>query len=151
MEKKIKVLAIASAGGHWVQLLRLKPAFSMYECVFVTTRSDYESIIDNNKFYSIPDFNRNSLKNVFKVILKITKIIIKEKPTCVISTGAAPGLSAIIIAKFFRKKTIWIDSIANVEKLSMSGKIASLFSNRIYTQWPHLATDKIMFSGNVIK
>lgn len=151
MKNKVKILAVASSGGHWVQMLRLRPAFSACESVFVTTRSDHKNMVGSNRFYDIPDFNRRNLKNLFKASRKIINIIIKEKPTYIISTGAAPGLVAIVIGKFMRKKTIWIDSIANVEVLSMSGKIARFFSNRVYTQWDHLATDKIMYSGNVIK
>ncbi len=151
MKKNIKILAVASAGGHWVQLLRLRPALSDYEAVFVTTRSDHKVMVENSGFYDIPDFNKKNLKDFYKATKKIINIIIKEKPTYIISTGAGPGVLAIIVGKLFRKKTIWIDSIANVEKLSMSGKIAYFFSNKFYTQWTHLSTDKIMYAGNVIK
>src|SRR5688572_14021606 len=34
-----KILAVASSGGHWTQLLRLRPAFDGCEVVFVTTQS----------------------------------------------------------------------------------------------------------------
>ncbi|MBA7545310.1 hypothetical protein ES705_37676 [subsurface metagenome] len=36
-KKKKKVLAIASAGGHWIELLRIRPAFSAFHVVFVST------------------------------------------------------------------------------------------------------------------
>ena len=83
--------------------------------------------------------------------LEILKIIWKEKPSVVISTGAAPGLLAIFFGKIFGARTIWVDSIANVEKISMSGRIASFLVNLNMTQWPHLAkSSKIIFKGNVI-
>ncbi len=75
--------------------------------------------------------------------------MIREKPDVVITTGAAPGLVAVFIAMLMRKRTIWIDSIANVAHLSLSGRIASHFVSRTYTQWQDLATERVLFAGNI--
>lgn len=81
---------------------------------------------------------------------RLIRIIRDLKPGTLITTGAAPGLTALLAAKLCNVKTVWIDSIANVECLSMSGKIALLFADRIYTQWPDLADGKkIIYAGNV--
>ncbi|MDE5594558.1 MAG: hypothetical protein K2I89_03170 [Muribaculaceae bacterium] len=68
----------------------------------------------------------------------------------VISTGAAPGFAALMAARVCGVKTIWIDSIANVQRLSASGRIARMFVSRIYTQWPALADEKVIYAGNVL-
>lgn len=146
----MKILVIASAGGHWVQLLRLAPAFEGYECVYASTKDSFQKFIPNNKFYCIKDFNRNNMLQIFGTVLKLFQIVKTEKPKVIITTGAAPGLVSLFIGKLFLKKTVWIDSIANVEELSMSGKIASYFADRVYTQWEHLSNNKIYFAGNVI-
>lgn len=146
----MKILAVASAGGHWIQLMRLLPAFKDNELVFASTKAEFAEVFPNNKFYVLKDFNRNNKLSILKSIKYTASLIIKEKPEIVITTGAAPGLIALLISKLLLKKVIWVDSIANVEKLSMSGKIASYFADRIYTQWSGLATDKIIFAGNVL-
>lgn len=150
MSNTKKILAVASAGGHWVQLLRMVPAFDACECVYMSTKESFRKIVPNNTFYTINDFNRNNISRIFGIVLQIVEIIKKEKPKVIITTGAAPGLIALFIGKLFFKKTVWVDSIANVEELSMSGKIASYFADRVYTQWEHLANKKIHFAGNVI-
>jgi hypothetical protein len=38
-----RVLAVASRGGHWVQLLRLRPAFSDCNVTYVTTVRSYQA------------------------------------------------------------------------------------------------------------
>lgn len=149
MKEKSKLIAVASVGGHWVQLLRLKKLFEKYDTVFVTTRSDFASMVDG-PFYAISDFNRNDMGGFFRATISLIRIIRKEDPHIMITTGAAPGLLALIIGRFFGVKTIWLDSIANVEELSMSGRIASKFCSRVYTQWPDLATNKIVYAGNVL-
>jgi hypothetical protein len=57
----------------------------------------------------------------------------------VISTGALPGYFSLRLAKLFGVKTIWIDSIANVEELSLSGQMIGKHADLWLTQWPHLA------------
>ena len=76
-------------------------------------------------------------------------MIRQEKPDAIITTGAAPGLVFLLAGKLLGRKTIWIDSIANVEHLSASGRMASKFVSRTYTQWKDLATGKIQYAGNV--
>jgi hypothetical protein len=36
-----KILAVSSGGGHWVQLLRLAPAFKGHDVVYVTVNRNY--------------------------------------------------------------------------------------------------------------
>lgn len=145
-----KVVLIASVGGHWVQLLRLKPAFLDHEMIYISTKSTFSDTVEDCKFYSIPDGNRKDKKLLVKSFYKVLKIIKKEKPDVIITTGAAPGLMGLLAGKLLGSKTVWIDSIANASQLSLSGKLASIFVSRVYTQWPELATDKIYYSGNVL-
>src|SRR5688500_10453870 len=58
-KRKIKVLALSSGGGHWVQLLRLRPAFDGCDITYATTRKSYRDEIDNGRFRTIPDCNRS--------------------------------------------------------------------------------------------
>lgn len=53
-----KVPAVASGGGHWMQLMRLVPALKGYEVIFVTVSDSYRSLVPENKFYAVRDANR---------------------------------------------------------------------------------------------
>ncbi|EGK02948.1 MULTISPECIES: hypothetical protein [Dysgonomonas] len=146
----MKVLAVASAGGHWLQLLRLKPAFDYSELVFISTRDSFSEFVPESRFYAIRDFSRKNKIDIIRSLREVWRIVASEKPDVILTTGAAPGLIVIIVGALCSCKTIWVDSIANVEKLSLSGKIASVFADRVYTQWPHLASKKVIYAGNVI-
>ena len=67
-----------------------------------------------------------------------------------VSTGAAPGYLAIRFARMMGARTVWIDSVANVEELSMSGRMASETADLCLTQWPHLAQGQIRYLGAVL-
>jgi hypothetical protein len=43
--------------------------------------------------------------------------------------------------KWLGARVVWVDSIANVEELSMSGAKAGSFVDLWLTQWPHLARE----------
>ena len=67
-----------------------------------------------------------------------------------ISTGAAPGYLAIRGARLLRARTAWIDSVANVEEVSLSGRLASEQADLCLTQWPHLAAGRVTYQGSVL-
>ena len=135
-----KIMLVASSGGHWVQLNRLLPAFAGCELIFVTTEAKYSSTVEGNRFFVVPDASRwNKLKILWLALLML-KNIIAVRPDVVVSTGAAPGFFAIFFGKKLGAKTIWLDSIANVEELSLSGKKAGRYTDLWLTQWEHLAS-----------
>ncbi|MBC5773720.1 oligosaccharide biosynthesis protein Alg14 [Pontibacter sp. KCTC 32443] len=148
--ENLKVMAIASAGGHWIQLLRLMPAFENCSIIFISTNSSFSDTVKGYDFHAVTDANRWNKLRLIKMVYEVYKLVNNIRPNVIISTGAAPGLAGMVIGRFLGAKTIWIDSIANVEKLSLSGSIASVVANRVYTQWPDLRTGKIIFNGNVL-
>lgn len=152
MDKKLKLLAIASIGGHWKQLLRIVPPMvNKVDIVYVSTHCKCATMVENKKFYSIDDFSRWDAYKIVPVFFQAIKILYNEKPDAVITTGAAPGLVLLFTAKFFRVKTFWIDSIANAQCLSLSGRLASKFVTQTYTQWKELETDKVLYAGNIFE
>lgn len=134
-----RVLAVASGGGHWVQMLRMMSAFNGHEVIYASTIPSLRSEVAGHPFYSVPDANRRRPFALLYLILKVLWILIRQRPDFVISTGAAPGYVAIVLGKLFRAQTIWVDSIANVDKLSMSGRLVGRHADLWLTQWPHLA------------
>lgn len=147
----MKVVAIASVGGHWIELLRLKPAFDGMDLIFISTNKACATMVEGHKFYTVTDASRWNKFKLLVSFFQVFKIVAKEKPDVVITTGAAPGLMGIVAGKILGRKTIWVDSIANVEELSMSGKISSKIASRIYTQWPQLANNvNIIYGGNIL-
>ncbi len=146
-----KVLAVASGGGHWVQLMRLSPAFVGFEVVFVGVSGADRSQVANHRFYPISDATRWDKLALIRVALKLAWINWKERPDVVVSTGAAPGYFAILLGKLFGARTLWLDSIANVERLSMSGEMAGRHADLWLTQWPRLERpDGPYFKGSIL-
>lgn len=146
--KPKRVLAIASGGGHWVQLLRLRPAWDGCDVVYVTTKSGYRAQVlrdarergqSEPRFRTVLDANRWEKIKLLRQMLQISRILLIERPHVVLTTGAAPGFFALKIARLIGARTVWIDSIANAEQLSLSGQKAGPGADLWLTQWEHLA------------
>ena len=151
MTEKQKIIAVASVGGHFVQLLTITKALEKhYEIIYCSTHNNCRDLIGGCKYYLMEDFNRKTPWKLMACFFRNVRLIKEERPVVVISTGAAPGLAALMAAKVCGVKTIWIDSIANVQHLSASGRLARKFVSRIYTQWPALADEKVIYAGNVL-
>lgn len=138
--KTPKLLAISSGGGHWVQLLRLRPAFEGCEVVYATVLEGYRSdLVEGADFRVIPDSNRSNKIALVRSAWSIFWLIYRLRPDVVLSTGAAPGYFGVRFGKWLGARVVWVDSIANAEELSMSGAKAGSFVDLWLTQWPHLA------------
>lgn len=146
-----KVLAAASGGGHWIELLRLAPALVETDLHYMTVNRGYRLQVPEAGFYCVRDATQWSRLDLFICAFQVLLVIIRLRPDIVISTGAAPGFFALRFGKLFGAKTIWLDSIANVDELSRAGQMAGKFADLWLTQWPDLCTvDGPEYAGTVL-
>lgn len=135
-----KILAVASSGGHLVQLLRLKPAFEGYEVEYMsTTEADEDEL--GGKLHIVKDANLTDKLKTVKLFFQVLRILIKVRPNYIISTGAAPGFAVMFWGRIMNIHSIWLDSIANSEELSKCGKYAKYVAEVWLTQWPNLSSN----------
>lgn len=140
--KQLKICVGASAGGHMNQLLNLLEASGNWPqrpSFYITTLQQLaEKLEDLGPTYVIGECNRLHPLKTIAIFFRSLKIIYKERPDVVITTGSLPLALVCLSAKLFGSRIIWIDSIANVEKLSMSGAMVRHFADMFITQWPEL-------------
>jgi UDP-N-acetylglucosamine:LPS N-acetylglucosamine transferase len=147
-----RVLAIASAGGHWIQLRRLQPAFEGTSVLWVTTNAGYRTEMGaGERFAAVPDANRWNKVGLAWSAFRILLVILRHRPRVVVTTGAAPGYFAIRFAKVLGARTLWVDSIANADELSLSGQLAMKTADEVLTQWPHVAQgERPAYRGSIL-
>ncbi|MDC8829552.1 hypothetical protein [Alteromonas gilva] len=146
--KNRKMLAVASSGGHWIQLRKLSKLFESYNTRFITTDKSQKS----QEIYIVKDSNLNQKFSLILTAIQVFYVIVRFRPHYIITTGAAPGFLALVFGRMLGCKTIWIDSIANADELSLAGKKAGRWANLWLTQWPELENkdSKLFFKGSVI-
>lgn len=145
-----RILAVSSSGGHWVQLMRIRPAFDDCDVAYMTTEASYRQDLDayaeefslpRPRFYLTTVANRWSKFSLLRQFFDISLVLLRERPEVVVSTGSSPGFFALRIGKLLGARTLWIDSIANTEELSLSGRKIARHADACLTQWPELATE----------
>jgi UDP-N-acetylglucosamine:LPS N-acetylglucosamine transferase len=132
-------MAVSSGGGHWVELRRIRKAFCDCNVVYVSTEMATDVDLDG-PYYRIRNVTRRNRLAFIVVFGQMVRILVRERPEVVVTTGAAPGFVALALAKFFLgSRTIWIDSIAASETLSLSARLARPVADVRLVQWRHLA------------
>jgi len=152
-EKKLRICLVASAGGHLSQLLKLAESWRGYDLFYVvTSKLVREELRKRGRVYVVAECNRQHFLQLMKVLVKCAIIVLRERPQVVISTGAAAGCIECFLGKLIGAKVIWVDSIANVEKLSLSGRMVRYIADMFFVQWPELTIKytNVQFAGMVV-
>lgn len=135
-----KVMAVSSGGGHWVELRRILPAFDGLDLVYVSTEAAPDADLDPARYHPVRNVTRRNRLAFALVVWQLARILLRERPDTVVTTGAAPGFVALLLAKLLlRARTVWIDTVANSEKMTLSGRLARPLADAWLVQWPHLA------------
>ena len=136
----MKVMLASSAGGHWVQMRRLLPAFEGYDPFYVGVEPVPDPVLGPVRYYPVANFTRKNPREMLGVYAELRRIVRAERPELAVTTGAGPGFMALAVAKLVGgSRTIWIDSIANTERMSLSGRLARPVADVRLVQWQHLA------------
>lgn len=160
MSEMRKVLAIASGGGHWVQLRRLRPAWDGCSVCYVTTNAGFAREVAEDaaargqiapRFAVVQEANRWQKLKLLRLVLQVLFILLRERPHVIVTTGAAVGYLAVRIGRLMGARTVWLDSIANAEELSLSGTQVGPYAHLWLTQWQDLARpDGPHYRGGVL-
>ena len=137
--KDIKVCLVASSGGHLTHLYKLKPFWQDKQRIWVTfDKEDARSLLENEIFYSAYYPSNRSLKALIINSFRAVKILLKENPHLIISSGAAVAVPFFWIGKLFGAKTIYIEVFDRIDKPTISGKLCYPVADKFIVQWPEM-------------
>lgn len=136
--KKYKLCFAASSGGHYEQLMMLRPLMNKYEYIIMTEKTKYNVAAENEKIYFVSQINRKEKMCIPKLVYNIfvsLKIYMEQKPDAIICTGVLAMLPMCLIMKLFGKKLIYIESFAKVTTSTQTGRFLYKFADQFYVQW----------------
>ena len=133
-----KILFVASSGGHLEEISQLKRIAGQYENALVTEANGFEVRNFGNRQYFVPQINRKEILFLPKFIglfIRALRILKKEKPEVVITTGALIAYPFCLLQKMKHGKVIYIESFARVKEPSLSGKLIHKHADLFIVQW----------------
>jgi UDP-N-acetylglucosamine:LPS N-acetylglucosamine transferase len=140
MADPLKICLAASAGGHLSQLLKVARCTNGHDVSIVTTSEAVRTNLAKiGRVHVVGECNREHPLRVVGVLFRCIGIVFRERPHVIISTGAAPGCICCFLAKLLGAKVVWVDSITNVERISLSGRMIRPVADLFLVQWPELA------------
>lgn len=137
-KKKLKVCFAASSGGHFEQLMMLKPLMDKYNSFIITEKTAYGVNTNGTKVYFLKQVNRKEKTALLRLLINgIMSLVFffKERPDVIICTGVLAMIPMCLICKLFRKKIVYIESFAKVTSATESGKLMYKYADQFYVQW----------------
>jgi UDP-N-acetylglucosamine--N-acetylmuramyl-(pentapeptide) pyrophosphoryl-undecaprenol N-acetylglucosamine transferase len=146
---RIRICLAGSGGGHVRQLLDLQPLWSKHDYFFVTEDTALgQSLRASHRTYLVPHFawGQAKLGAPFRMLgaavvsfFRSAAIIMKERPSVIISTGAGAVFFAVIWAKLIGSRVVVIESFARFERPSLFGRLAAPLADDLVVQSPNLS------------
>lgn len=136
---KKKVCLVGSSGGHLTHLYLLKHYWEKHDRFWVTfDKQDAKSILKDEKMYSCYFPTNRNIFNLIRNTFLAIKILLKEKPDIIISSGAAVAIPFFYFGKLFRKKTVYIEVFDRIDAPTMTGKIVYPVTDLFFVQWEEM-------------
>ena len=130
---------MGSSGGHLAHLYMLKPFWKNKERFWVTfAKEDAKSLLEDEKMYSCYFPTNRNIKNLIKNTFLAWKILKKEKPNLIISSGAAVAVPFFYLGKVFGAKTIYIEVFDRIDKSTLTGKLVYPVTDKFIVQWEEM-------------
>ena len=148
----MKLMLVCTSGGHFSTMQSLKKFWSQHERVWVTDyKADTMTLEDVEKVHWLPYQGPRDVKGFAYNLWPSIKIVRKEKPDLVVSTGANIAVNFAVAAKLMGAEFMFIESLSRSTELSLTGKLVYPICDQLYVQWPGLTKryKKAVFTGRI--
>ena len=141
-KQKKKVLFISSTGGHFSELQQLSPLFEKYDYHIITEKDSMTKELKKiygNKISYLPYGTRSKLYTYifiyFFLCLKTIFLFIKIRPRYIVTTGTHTAGPMCYFGKIFGCKIIFIETFANKNRKTVTGKLIYPIADLFIVQW----------------
>ena len=133
---ELKICLVGSSGGHLTHLYMLNPFWEGKDRFWVTfDKEDARSLLEGERFYPCYYPTNRSLKALIKNTKIAWRVLRKEKPDLIVSSGAAVAVPFFYLGKMMGAKTVYIEVFDRIDKPTMTGKMVYPVADRFIVQW----------------
>lgn len=132
----LKIALVGSSGGHLTHLVQIDGFWKDKERFWVTfEKPDAISQLRNEKAYWCYFPTNRNIKNLIKNTYLAIKILIKEKPDLIVSSGAAVAIPFFYIGKILNIKLVYIEVYDRIDTPTMTGRLVYPICDEFIVQW----------------
>ncbi|MBU4252975.1 MAG: UDP-N-acetylglucosamine--LPS N-acetylglucosamine transferase [Acidobacteria bacterium] len=119
------------------QLHILEEFWGKHDRFWVTfKKADALSLLKNERTYWAYHPATRNIRNLVRNSFLALKILRRERPDVIVSTGAAVAVPFFYLAKLFRIKTVFIEVYDRIDKPTLTGRLVYPVADAFVTQWP---------------
>ena len=155
---KKKVIFISSTGGHLNELMQCKPIFNKYDYYIITEKDKVNmNLVEEykEKIFFLPYGTRTKIFTyIFKyffLCLKTVYLYFKIRPDAIVTTGTHTAAPMCIMGKIFKSKVIYIETYANRNTKTVTGKLIYPIADLFIVQWEEMLKlyPKAKYGGSI--
>jgi len=153
MQDSPKICLVCSSRGHLFSMYLLREVWEPYDRIWVTHNTlDVQYFLEGEMRYTAYWPTERHVPNMIRNFFLAWRILRKERPGMVISTGAGIGVPFIYAAKLLGIKTLYIEAWTRVQALSLTARLVYPVIDHLYVQYPELAEKyrKAHFKGQYV-
>ena len=144
--KKVPIILFASVGGHLDQLLDLVDGIK-HECLLII---DEDKDFPENFPFDYCVLRTSERYKIWMNTVLCFRILLNARPKVILTTGSGSCILFFCFGKIFGSKCIFVESIARIQTLSLSARLARFITPHVYVQWPSLADKyKLKYAGKI--
>jgi len=146
----MKIGIVSSCGGHLTEIRSLRSLYDKYPHFYVLNDKIHLPADMQEKTTFIRHSERDAL--FFINLWEAWKILRREKPTLLLSTGAGPIVPFTLVGKLLGIKCIYIEIGTQVTRPSVTGRLMYYLADRFFIQWEDLRSffPKAMYGGTLL-
>jgi beta-1,4-N-acetylglucosaminyltransferase len=135
-----KLVLVCSPGGHLQQMLALEPSWRESERLWVTlTGADVGYLLADERVELGSGPTNRSLVNLVHNLRLAWRVLRRERPDAVLSTGAALAVPFFVVGRLLGIRCVYVESVTRTETISLSGRLVYPLAHRFFVQWPAVA------------
>ena len=155
---KKKVLFISSTGGHFNELMQLKPMFEKYDYHIITEKDKTNKDLVQQyekKIYFLPYGTRSKIFSYiikyFYLCMKTVFLYLKLRPKYIVTTGTHTAGPMCYLGKLFGSKVIYIETFANSNTKTVTGRLIYPIADLFIVQWKEMLKlyPKAVYGGSI--
>ncbi|EME7160026.1 PssD/Cps14F family polysaccharide biosynthesis glycosyltransferase [Enterococcus faecium] len=135
----MKICLVGSSGGHLTHLYLLKNLWEKEERFWVTfDKEDSRSMLKDERFFPCYYPTNRNIINLIRNSFLAIRILLKEKPDLIISSGAAVAVPFFYLGKLIGAKTIYIEVFDRIDAPTLTGKLVYPVTDKFIVQWDEM-------------
>lgn len=135
----MKIGLVCSQGGHMTQMMELQEAFGSHDTFWITYFSKRADVLAKlTQVYQLENIGASPVR-LLKSLWPAWRILRREKPALLVSTGSEIALPFFYLGRLMGIKMIYVESVCRINTPSQTGKLVYPIVDQFYVQWPGLA------------